>query len=203
MKRIIFLIIVLLFVSLSNIFAQQALAAYDTSGHKVWVRVDTDGRLIISGGGATAVINSTGSNLFEGSNPGLISPYNPSYTWVDSLAHSGGAHVDTTIFSPNGAYSVLTLFIKARAAADTLTIKMKSTASALVWGTSAFGLKDVGSSNYGTVETDNATVIITANINRRLQFTIPRGQYILICRKVTNSVNRANSIKISLEGVNF
>jgi hypothetical protein len=203
MKRIIFLITILLFVSLSNIFAQQPLAAYDTSGRKIWVRVDANGYLIPSGGGATEIKNSTGSNLFEGTNPGLVTPYNPSYTWVDSLAHSGGAHVDTTTFSPNGAYSILTLFIKARASADTLTIKMKSTASALVWGISAFGLKDVGSSNYGNVETDNATVIITANVNRRLQITIPRGQYILVCRKVTNSVNRVNSIKISLEGVNF
>ena len=66
MKRIIFLIIVLLFVSLSNIFAQQAIAAYDTSGHKVWVRVDTDGRLIISGGGATAANQlGTGSKGYD------------------------------------------------------------------------------------------------------------------------------------------
>jgi hypothetical protein len=128
------------------------------------------------------------------------SPYRPSYTWVDSLAHSGGAHVDTTIFNPAGNYGALTLYIKARASADTLTIKMKSTASRLIWGTYGFGLKDLWTL---TPEPDNTTVIISANVNRRFLITVPRGQYVLICRKVTNSVNRANSIQLALEGSNL
>jgi hypothetical protein len=168
------------------------------------VNIDADGNLKVVG----SITNfpsgaATADNQTNGLQKALTVPQNPNTTFVDSIAHSGGAHVDTAIFNPNGTYSVLTLYIKARTSADTITVKMKSTASGLVWGTNAFGLKDIGSANYGLVETDNTSIIIQANVSRRLQFTVLRGQYVLVCRKVTNSVNRVNSIKISLEGYNL
>ena len=134
----------------------------------------------------------------------FTTPYSPYIDYPDSIAHSGGAHVDTVIWHPNSLYGALYVEIKARTGNDTLTIRMKSLGLRLVWGTNAFGLKDVGgTSNYGNVETDNTTVIITANVNRRFLITIPRGEWVEIFRKTTNSVNRANSILVCLRGINL
>lgn len=254
MKKILF-VLFLIILSI-NIYGQiSPLQAYDTAGVKRFLRVDANGRVIISNtsstvtGGATAVNQATqisratadslnfvaiktltdstkallnavklrlnylkdgtqraipvnGSNSVIGvqTSPFYITPDYAKITVLDSLAAVGGARADSAVYNPNGRYALVYIAITARTGADTLTIKTKSAALRNIWGTNDFSLEDQLTRS---PVTDNTTIIIAANTNRRFLISVARPEWILITRKTTNGVNRLNTIKVAFEGVNL
>jgi len=157
-----------------------------TSAGKVDVAGSVTGAVTVSGGSSGEL---------------LTTPYLPKVTALDSLARTGGAHVDSAIWNPNSKYVACYVVITGRTdKADTLSIKTKSVATRNVWSIYANGLRDV----YSTYpEADNQTIIVAANTIRRFLITVPRPEYVLVIRKATNGVNGLLTVKIAFEGVNF
>ena len=152
--------------------------------------------------GTQRTIPVNGANAIIGvqTSPFYTTPDYAKVTTLDSLAASGGAHADSAIYNPNGRYGAVYVDITARTGADTLTIKMKSSGFRNIWGSNAFSLEDELTRS---PEVDNTTIIIAANTNRRFLISVARPEWILITRKVTNGVNKLNTVKVAFEGVNL
>jgi len=195
MKRIIFLITILLFVSLSNIFAQQPLAAYDTSGRKIWVRVDANGYLIPSGGGATTLVDGSNSIIGVATSPIYTTP---DYAYVRSI-DTWGAAKDTSTYNFNNRYlkTYITIY-DSSATADTLTIEAYSYAK-LGWTTQMIGLTDIAT---GAMEPDPATVIITGTYAKTFEINKYRVEQIRVRPKTLTTRTAIKTKRIVWDGVN-
>ena len=142
----------------------------------------------------TALANLTNGTL-------LTTPYLKHNTIIDSIAHTGGARVDTVWFHPAGLYGIIYLFFAGRSdKPDTLSVAFRSAASRLVWGSNAVYLTDQADKS---IPSDITTLIVPQSLHKRYLISVVNCEWVRVYRKTTNSVNRVKTVLVGLEENNL
>ena len=141
------------------------------------------------------IVNSSGSNLFEGSYPGLTQPYKYFVRSIDTW----GAAADTSSYNFNNDYLKCYVSIyDTSATADTLVIENYSYAKNN-WTYLAIGFRDVYTD---LLETDNSTVIIPAATSKTWEINTIRPGQIRIRPKTLTGRSTVKTKRIVFMGIN-